>query len=304
MDNSRQFPLHLSDGTPLLAVARRVSINATGDVPAVELSLELEEVSARLLTEAALFPSIVLPDTTPLEPITLYLDVAAKTSVCRTFADAFRAGSDPVAVLFDGPGTTSTSLSPFHVLSNYTLQAWEVEQSQLVPDDVLAQYKEAPHSIMTQEETHPTISEAMRTFFEEESWPFTEVDATTLRLGFQGENGQWACYAQALEDFDQFAFFSMYPAAIDEEQRVAVALFLTRANYRMTIGNFEMNVDTGEIRFKTSIDVEDDRISSALIRSLVYANVFAMDRYLPGIAHVAAGTASPAEAIAEIEASG
>jgi len=42
--------------------------------------------------------------------------------------------------------------------------------------------------------------------------------------------------------------------------------FLTRANYGMMIGNFEMDFTDGEIRYKTSIDVEGDKLSSALIK--------------------------------------
>jgi len=33
--------------------------------------------------------------------------------------------------------------------------------------------------------------------------------------------------------------------------------FLTRANYGLNIGNFEMDFQDGEIRFKTAIDVEE-----------------------------------------------
>ena len=56
--------------------------------------------------------------------------------------------------------------------------------------------------------------------------------------------------------------------------------FLIRANYGMMIGNFEMDFTDGEIHYKTSIDVEGDKLSSALIKRLVYANVMMMDEYL------------------------
>ncbi len=80
-----------------------------------------------------------------------------------------------------------------------------------------------------------------------------------------------------------------------------MAEFLTRANYGLVIGNFEMDFGDGEVRYKTSIDVEGDRLTSALIKQMVYINVLMMDRYLPGIMKVAFGNADPARAIAEIE---
>jgi hypothetical protein len=70
----------------------------------------------------------------------------------------------------------------------------------------------------------------------------------------------------------------------------------------MIIGNFEMDFEDGEIRYKTSIDVEGDSLSSALIKRLVYANVMMMDAYLPGIMSVIYGDVSPEDAITQIEA--
>ena len=67
------------------------------------------------------------------------------------------------------------------------------------------------------------------------------------------------------------------------ERMAAVAEFITRANYGLIIGNFELDFSDGEIRYKTSLDVEGDRLSQALIKQLVYTNVLTMDQYLPGI---------------------
>jgi hypothetical protein len=69
----------------------------------------------------------------------------------------------------------------------------------------------------------------------------------------------------------------------------------------MTIGNFELDFNDGEIRYKTSIDVEGDHLSSALIKTLVYTNVSMMDQYLPGIKAVIETGVSPEEAIRAIE---
>jgi hypothetical protein len=118
---------------------------------------------------------------------------------------------------------------------------------------------------------------------------------------FQGENGTWVCYAHAREEQKLFIFYSVCQVNAPEDKRMAVAEFLTRANYGLLIGNFELDFNDGEIRYKTSIDVEGDRPSPALVQQLVYANVLTMDRYLPGIMTVIYGSASPAEAIAEIE---
>ncbi len=70
---------------------------------------------------------------------------------------------------------------------------------------------------------------------------------------------------------------------------MAIAEFITRANYGLVIGNFELDFSDGELRYKTAIDVEDDNLSFALIKQMVYANVIIMDKYLPGIMAVIEG---------------
>jgi hypothetical protein len=139
-------------------------------------------------------------------------------------------------------------------------------------------------------------------FFEEDGWPFVQIEGEPfLQMVFQGENGKWTCYAKARDDQKQFVFYSVCPINAPDSKRLAVAEFLTRANSGMIIGNFEMDFEDGEIRYKTSIDVEDASLSSAVIKRLVYANVMMMDAYLPGIMSVIYGDVTPLDAIAQIE---
>lgn len=147
-----------------------------------------------------------------------------------------------------------------------------------------------------------TLFDILLTFFQEDSWNPTQIDDDpVLRMGFNGDNGQWICYAQAREEQDQCVFYSICPITTPEAHRTPMAEFLTRANYGLIIGNFELDLNDGEIRFKTSLDVEGTELNAALIKSLAYANVLTMDRYLPGIMAVASGHASPIAAIEQIE---
>ena len=134
------------------------------------------------------------------------------------------------------------------------------------------------------------IYDTVRTFFEEDGWPFREIEGEdALDIDFEGENGRWSCLAIAREDAEQFVFYSLLSNDVRDDAKAAVMLFVTQANWGLPIGNFEMDVETGEIRFRTSIDVEGDRLTHALVKQLVYANVALMDRYLPGINAVIGG---------------
>jgi hypothetical protein len=158
---------------------------------------------------------------------------------------------------------------------------------------------EAIAQIATSDET---ILEKMLNFFTQDDWQFTKLQGEPiLSMAFQGKNGEWTCYAKAREEQQQFVFYSLCPINASEDKRLAVAQFLTRANYGMMNGNFELDFNDGEIRYKTSIDVEGDRLTPALIKNLVYTNVTMMDEYLPGIISVINGDVEPKEAIVQIE---
>ncbi len=138
-------------------------------------------------------------------------------------------------------------------------------------------------------------------FFRADDWPYEQVDERTLRTQCQGNNGRWVCYARVREEAQQFLFYSLYPEAVPPERRAALSEFITRANYGAFIGNFELDFNDGELRYKTSIDVRGSQLEVNLVRRLVAMNVAMLDEYWPGIGRAIAGE-SPEVAIAAIEA--
>ena len=154
----------------------------------------------------------------------------------------------------------------------------------------------------TQDDSHPQIFDTVIKFFTDDDWSFAKVQGEpTLRMLFQGKNGTWTCYARTRVEQSQFVFYSICPVKVPKPKRRAVGEFIARANYGMIIGNFELDFVDGEIRYKTSIDVEGSTLTFPLIKRLVYTNVMMMDEYLPGITAVTKGEASPEDAIAQIE---
>jgi hypothetical protein len=150
--------------------------------------------------------------------------------------------------------------------------------------------------------TSGQIFNAIVDFFEEDDWDFHWMEGlSVLTMGFTGRNARWTCYAQAREAQEQFVFYSVCPIIIPPDKRTAVAEFITRANYGMIIGNFELDFNDGEVRYKTSIDVEGDTLRAPLIKQMVYANVMILDRYLPGILRVCYGDGDPEAEVARVE---
>lgn len=146
--------------------------------------------------------------------------------------------------------------------------------------------------------------ETLGQFLKEDEWyPQQLEDKPIYRVGFSGKNGQLTCFAQIRVDLEQFLFYAVAPVKVPEEQRVAAAEFITRANYGLRIGNLEMDFRDGEVRYKSSLDFEGETLTPQLIKLAIYPAVQTIDRYLPGLMAVIYGGKTPAEAVAEIEAS-
>jgi hypothetical protein len=81
---------------------------------------------------------------------------------------------------------------------------------------------------------------------------------------------------------------------VPEERRAQVSEILARINFGLHVGAFEMDMDDGELRSRSSVDVEDVVLTPALVRNLFISAVGAMETFLPVIADVVAGTAPKA----------
>jgi len=139
-------------------------------------------------------------------------------------------------------------------------------------------------------------------FLEEDEWhPQQMEDKPVYRVGFSGQNGQTVCFAQIRQDLEQLLFYVLAPVKVPEELRHAAAEFVTRANYGLRIGNFELDFNDGEVRYKSSLDFEGTELTAELVRNAIYPAVQTMDHYLPGLMALIYGGKSPAEAVAEIE---
>lgn len=196
-------------------------------------------------------------------------------------------------------------------LSDFNLQAWEqllgLDINELfdgVGTELESLFKELINEDgkKPQETTKGELLAVVTNFFGQENWQIYPLeDDFSFGMVAQGENGQWNCRASVSEERRQFVFYSICPVNAPEAKRSAMADFLTRVNWGMVIGNFEFDLDSGEICYKTSIDVGDDPLTTTLTQQLVYSNVLIVDRYLPGIMAVIYGNVTPQEAIAQTE---
>jgi hypothetical protein len=147
--------------------------------------------------------------------------------------------------------------------------------------------------------------EMLSNYLSDDEWFPRRIEGKyAYSMSYTGKNGDLRCYAIIRVDLEEFLFYAVAPVKVPEEIRTAVAEYLTRANYGLRIGNFEMDYADGEVRYKSSLDFEGQSLTFDLIRNAIYPSVHTMDRYLPGLLRVSFGGATPHEAIEEVEGGG
>jgi hypothetical protein len=144
------------------------------------------------------------------------------------------------------------------------------------------------------------LSHRVESYFATRSWPTKSVGDATVALPVVGANGDWTMFVNRRDTEQQVMVHGVFARRVPVRRRKEIAMLLTRANFGLVIGNFELDLDDGELRYKTSIDVEDAELTEALLDHLVLANVATMDRYLPAIEAVIAGARAD-DAIREVD---
>lgn len=120
--------------------------------------------------------------------------------------------------------------------------------------------------------------------------PVAEIEGEGILLveGI-GERGDLTVYAHAREDDDQLVVYSVRPDHASPDVRFTMAEFFTRSNWALAVGNFELDLDDGEMRFKVGIDAEGDELRPPMVRQMLRTVVAAMETFATGIDRVLAG---------------
>ena len=85
---------------------------------------------------------------------------------------------------------------------------------------------------------------------------------------------------------DSFTVTVRYPLGVtftDNDIMNVMAKFLTRVNYGLRHGNFELDLDSGRIRYKIHCSCADIQPSDAMIRESIHCPVAMFHKYGPGI---------------------
>jgi len=129
-------------------------------------------------------------------------------------------------------------------------------------------------------------------------WPVAvDEDNGILSVKHSAGDDQWVFVGTVDEDSRIITLFSRAPMACPDDRRGAMCELLVRLNFGMTHGAFDMDIDDGEIRYRTGADMAGYELTPGLVQNLTNYNLATMATYLPVLRAVIAGT-SPADAAA------
>ena len=126
------------------------------------------------------------------------------------------------------------------------------------------------------------------------------ADRPVLFCGFNGCDVLWDFNMVARQKSDGdflLAVSSFIPNKARPERRAAVAELLTRINWELSLGCFEMNYADGEIRFRTSMILPGANITDAIAEHLVRSNLCIVDERMPQIMAVLYSDTTPENAL-------
>jgi hypothetical protein len=127
---------------------------------------------------------------------------------------------------------------------------------------------------------YKSVKEVVIDFVKRKQWQYEQFNEEIIKLVFNGKNAQWSYLIAMHEESQEICCYSVYPETIAEEQRGKFAVFITGINYELNIGNFEMDFDDGELRFRTSLSLSKETLNAELLEKIVTANLETMNAYI------------------------
>ncbi len=134
-----------------------------------------------------------------------------------------------------------------------------------------------------------------------EDHSYTDDEVTNFQGLVHGKHAEWLSLIRIFEKTQRLVVYSLYPEHVPEARLGRLMELITRINYGLILGNFEMDLRDGEIRYKTSIDLESIDISPVMIRNLVFGNFFSVDLYFYAIQAAIHGEQSIDQLVYEAE---
>jgi hypothetical protein len=106
------------------------------------------------------------------------------------------------------------------------------------------------------------------------------VENETIIMFPYTSKGNYQCIIDVDEGNKIVIIYTVLGSLVELEKRNRIAQLLTRINFGTRIGNFEMDYEDGQIRYKTSVDYEGIKdYNDSFLENLIMYNLVKTDEY-------------------------
>lgn len=122
--------------------------------------------------------------------------------------------------------------------------------------------------------------ERIKKYLKSAEFNYSIIDDDTIIMFSYVSKGNYQCIIDINEESKIIVVYTVLGSLVTLEKRNRIAQLITKINFGLRIGNFEMDYDDGQIRYKTSVDYDGLKdFEDIFIENLIASNIITTDRF-------------------------
>ena len=135
--------------------------------------------------------------------------------------------------------------------------------------------------------------EIIKTFFKNNNWKYSyDEEDKVFKLGVNMGNILGNVQLYIFLEESSYNVLTILNSKCEEKDYPVVAEFLHRANYGLKDGNFEIDYEDGEIRYKSFVNFKNVELSQEIVEQSITIGVTMINRYGKGLLKLMLGEES------------
>lgn len=134
----------------------------------------------------------------------------------------------------------------------------------------------------------------------ERGWRYEQLSPESVHARVRHPLGAYDVHVTVYDPLRILCCLCVIPACVPAGRRREVAELLNRINWESMLGCMEMDMSDGEVRYRSSVDVEDGRLSTTMVHQMLSAGHHVLDRHYVAVMRVAFGDVDAEAAMSEL----
>jgi len=129
----------------------------------------------------------------------------------------------------------------------------------------------------------------------------TDDDPNILTMQFGGDKTAYKCVFDVQDEKGIILFYIFGPVQVPTEKILDACKFIALANFGLQVGNLELDVRDGEVRYKSVLILEGATPQKSTFKRFIYPAIISMDKYYPKLLKFIYSDISPEQAVTEAD---